>query len=192
MAVLEKLYTVNDLWELSHRDTGDEDKQYELDEGVLIEMSPTGDGHGIVAAELLRLIANHVDANDLGDITAAETGFILSTDPDIVRAPDVGFVEKNRVKPITGKYYAIAPDMAVEVVSPGDRASQIRRKAAQYLKAGTRLIWFVYPDSKLVDIYRPGKPTATIEIDGELDGEDVLPGFRLSVKDVFKKLRESK
>jgi Uma2 family endonuclease len=187
MAVQQKLYTADDLWALSH--AGD-DRRYELDEGELIEMSPTGDAHGITAGELLRQIGNFVVENDLGDVTAAETGFTLSTDPDIVRAPDVGFISKARLTPLTGKYYPIAPDLAVEVVSPGDSAEQIRRKAAQYLEAGTRLAWFFYPHGKLVDIYRPGQPTETVGIDGVLDGGDVLPGFKLSVREVFKRLRE--
>ena len=187
MAVQQKLYTAGDLWELSH--AGDE-KRYELDEGELVEMSPTGDAHGIVAGELLRRIGNHVVENDLGDVTAAETGFTLSTDPDIVRAPDVGFISKTRLTPLTGKYYPIAPDLAVEVVSPGDSASQIRRKAAQYLKAGTRMVVFFYPDAKLVDVYRPGQPIQVIEIDGIWDAGDVLPGLKLPVREVWKRLRE--
>lgn len=187
MAVQQRLYTADDLWELSH--AGD-DKRYELDEGELIEMSPTGDAHGELSLWIGHLILSFVIEHDLGVVSGAETGYRLFTDPDIVRAPDVGFISKARLTPPTGKYYPIAPDLAVEVVSPGDSAEQIRRKAAQYLAAGTRLAWFFYPHGKLVDIYRPGQPTETAEINGVLDGGDVLPGFKLPVREVFKRLRE--
>src|SRR5258708_11407722 len=125
MAVQEKLYTADDLWDISHQD---DEKRYELDEGVLVEMSPSGDTHGELAIWLGHLILVHVDTNDLGVVSAAETGYKLSSNPDIVRAPDVGFIAKVRITPLTGKYYPIAPDLAIEIVSPNDTATQIRRK----------------------------------------------------------------
>ncbi len=186
MAVQERRYTADALWELSQ---GEDAKHYELDEGELVEMSPTGDAHGVVANWIAFLITAYVDAHDLGEVTAAETGFILSTNPDVVRAPDVAFIAKARLTPITGKFYPFAPDQAVEVVSPGDTAHQIRRKTAQFLHAGTRLIWVVYPEQRLVDVYRPDHGIASYENVGTLDGFDVLPGLNLDLKDVFKKLR---
>ncbi len=185
MTVRERLYTADDLWALSHEGT-----RYELDEGVLVEMSPTGDVHGIVALWIGHLIVSHVAAHNLGQVTAAETGFVLSTDPDIVRAPDVGYVARERQVPLTGKYYSIAPNLAIEVVSPGDKAGQIRRKIAQFLRAGTRLVWVVYPDERLVDVYRPNHDMQTAKIGEVLDGGDVLPGFTLPVRDVFKPLEQ--
>ncbi len=185
MAVRERLYTADELWALSH-----EGKRYELDEGVLVEMSPTGDVHGIIALWIGHLIVGFVVAHDLGYVTAAETGFVLSTSPYIVRAPDVAFVAKARQKPLTGGYYTIAPDFAVEVVSPGDTASQIRRKVNQFLQAGTRLVWVVYPDERLIDVYKPGNAIQTFEIDDRLDGSDVLPGLTLSMHEIFRPLLE--
>jgi Uma2 family endonuclease len=185
VAVSERVNTADDLWKLSH-----EGKRYELDRGVLVEMSPTGDIHGIVALWIGHLIVGFVVAHDLGYVTAAETGFTLSTNPDIIRAPDVAFIAKSRQKPLTGRYYTIAPDSVVEVVSPGDTASQIRRKVNQFLLAGTRLIWVVYPDERLIDIYRPDSDTETVGIKDTLDGGDVLPGLTLSMREVFRPLLE--
>src|SRR5258708_38371380 len=141
MTVQEKRLNADDLWDISHHNP---DNHYELDEGILIEMAPTGDMHGELALWIGYLILGHVIEHDLGVVSGAETGYKLASQPDIVRAPDVGFIAKARVTPLTGKYYPIAPDLAVEMVSPGDSASQIRRKAKQCLRAGTRLIWFLY------------------------------------------------
>src|SRR5215470_1869059 len=118
----DRLFTAEDLWDKEElEDAG----HYELYQGVLVPMSPTGDKHGVVAFELGRLIGNFVIEHDLGEVTAAETGFRLAHNPDTVLAPDVAFIAKSRLTPLTGKYYEIAPDLAVEVVSPSDRAGRL-------------------------------------------------------------------
>ncbi len=184
MAVQEKLYTADDLWEMSR-----DGKRRELVKGVIVEMSPTGDVHSVVAAQLVRLIGNYVDAHDLGEVAGTDGGFLLATNPDIVRAPDVAFISKDRLVPMTGRYYTIAPDLAVEVMSPGDTASEIRDKVIEYFQAGTRLVWVVYPRSQVVDVYAAADRVTILNIEGVLSGGDVLPGFTLPVRDVFKKLR---
>src|SRR4051812_30461235 len=122
MTIYERLYTADDLWEISHRNTN---SRYELYEGILIEMTPTGDAHGLVGMEFGRLMANFVRERNLGKVVAAETGFILSKDPYTVIGADIAFISKARLTPVTGKYYPIAPDLAVEIVSPNDRAAEI-------------------------------------------------------------------
>src|SRR5262245_54075694 len=192
MAVQDKLYTVDDLWALSHDDDSDT-RHYELDAGELIEMAATGDRHGLVTNWLAFLITGHVVERDLGEVTAAETGFVLFTNPktgrDTVRAPDVASISKARLIPTTGKFFRLAPDLAVEVVSPGDSARYIRRKVEQYLRAGTRLVWIVYPDDKLVDVYQPGQDVKTYRPGDTLDGGDVLIGFQLAVSAIFERLQ---
>ncbi len=175
MTTNEKLYTVDDLWQLSHDDVErDVPQRYELDEGELIVMAPTGNEHGLIAAEILRRVANFVVDNDLGEVTAAETGFVLYKNPakgkDIVRAPDVAFIAKARLMPTTEKFYTIAPDFVVEVVSPNDTAQQMRRKADQYLQAGTCLIWVVYPGERFVDVFQPGHDMHTYRSEDALEG----------------------
>ncbi len=87
-------------------------------------------------------------------------------------------------------YYKAPPDLAVEIVSPFDSPRQIRRKAALYLRAGTRLVWVVYPDERFVDVYRPDGTVATLEGEDTLDGGEALPGFRVTVGEVFARLRD--
>ncbi len=181
MAVQERLYTPEDLWELIHKAEGD--RRLELLEGEIVEMSPVGDTHSEVAGTLFRLVANHVVAADLGKATI-EAGFIIA--PDTVCGPDVGFIAKERLPPRTGRFYNIAPDLAVEVISPSETPRQVHRKVNLYLKAGVRLVWVVYPDDRLIVIYRPDAPTTTLLNDEDiLDGGEVLPGFAVTVGEVF-------
>ena len=185
MVVREQLYTADDLWKMSN-----DDVWLELDEGVLIEMSPTGDIHGILTAWVTYLIVAFVMVKDLGYVTGAETGYILFPNRKTVRAPDIGYISKVRQTVFTGKFFPIPPDMAVEIVSPSETASQIRKKVAQYLKAGTRLVWVIYPEERLVDVYKPGQDPHPVGIDGTLDGGDALLGFSVTVKEIFAKLPE--
>src|SRR5258708_34206456 len=186
MTVQERLYTADDLWEISDEIPN---QRYELHAGELIEMSPAGYAHGIVAGWLLYLIMAFVEAHDLGEVTNAETGFVLLADPYTVVGADVGFVSKSRLVPMTGRYHPIAPDMAIEVISPNDRATEVERKILAYLRAGTHLLWVVYPDEKVIYVYRPGHDVIVAQANDILDGYDVLPEFKLPVATVFKKLR---
>jgi Uma2 family endonuclease len=154
------------------------DKRTELVRGVLIVREPAGGRHGRVANELSRVIGNHVHAHALGAVYAAETGFTLARRPDTVRAPDVAFVRRERLPdPEPTGFPDLAPDLVVEVVSPGDRAGEILAKVADWLSAGTRLVWVVDPERRLARVYRQDGTEVTISQGGELDGEDVLPGF---------------
>jgi len=189
MAVEEQLYTAQDLWVLSH--AGGEAKRLELAGGEIVEMAPTGGLHGLVTMELSRLIANYVREQGLGVVIAAETGFILAANPYTVRAPDIAFIARDRVpKPIPPRYFSLAPDLAVEVVSPSDVAQDVRRKVIDFLQAGTRLVWVVYPETQTVDVYRPGQDVRVVDAQGTLQGEDVLPGFELPLREVFAALAE--
>jgi Uma2 family endonuclease len=184
MATQEKLFTVDDLWELSHDGSA---RRRELVKGTLIEMAPAGGLHGIIAMRLGRYLSAYVDEHDLGYVTAAETGYILTENPLTVRAPDVGFIAKSRMpSPIPPRYIPLAPDLVVEVVSPGDTAKEIQDKALDYLRAGTSLIWVVYPESQTANSFSPTGTMQLIEGEGTLDGGEVLPGFRLALHDVFK------
>src|SRR5437667_10129707 len=114
-----------------------DDYKYELVEGELIRMPPTGGEHGKLTARLARLLDEYVEAHDLGIVCGAETGFILQRTPDVVRAPDVAFVAKDRI-PATGvpeTYWPFAPDLAVEVVSPSDRVDDLQATVGEYFTA---------------------------------------------------------
>lgn len=188
MALNERLYTANDLWELSHSSEYNE-MRLELREGELIVMPPAGIQYGGYASKLDRMIGNFSDQHHLGMTFAAETDFILFTDEsgkDTVRAPDVGFVAAARLPdklPETG-YAPFPPDLAVEVVSPNDSADYLQDKIRDYPRAGVRLIWVVFPRSKTVNVHKL-TGMITLGIDDILDGEDVLPGFALRLRDFF-------
>src|SRR5215467_2104485 len=181
MATQEKLYTADDLWELSQ----DENKHFELIRGVLVEMSPANELHGELTLEIGALIRNCVRANDLGRVYAAETGFELFKDPDTVLAPDVAFISKARVKPRTEKFGAVAPDLVVEVVSPSNSKSELHEKIQLYFEAGTRRVWVIYPRARTVYVYRSAKDVTILDINDTLEGEDVLPGFSVRLRDLF-------
>ena len=191
MVVQEKVRTAEDLWELSHQPEY-MDMHLELSEGRLIVMSPAGWKHGGIASWLLRKVGDHVDENRLGMTTAAETGYILYKNPDLngkdtVRAPDVGFIVAAHVPDdLPDGYVPFAPDLAVEVVSPNDEDKEIAQKVAEYLKYGTRLVWVMYSAEQEVKVHMPGRKPRTLKIGDELDGGDVLPGFKLPVRDIFQ------
>lgn len=154
------------------------DKRVELVRGVLVVREPTGFRHGAVSARLTRLLTDHVDAHHLGCVLAAETGFQLATAPDTVRAPDVAFVSRERLPdPEPAGYAALAPDLVVEVLSPGDRPGETLAKVGDWLNAGTRLVWIVDPVRRQAHVYRQDGSEALRDETQALDGEDVVPGF---------------
>lgn len=160
-----------------------QDKRTELVRGRLVVREPAGFRHGAIAAELTATLAHFVKAHAHGVVVAAETGFKLSSDPDTVRAPDVGFIRADRVPhPLPRGYADIAPDLAVEVLSPDDRAGEVLAKVSDWLTAGCRLVWVVDPDRRIARVYRADGSEAIVPADATLDGEDVLPGFTCPVE----------
>jgi Uma2 family endonuclease len=193
MVLREKVYTADDLWELSHQPEY-ANLRLELSDGRLIIMSPAGTQHGGLTSWLDRNVGNFVDEHELGITTAAETGFILYKNPDpkgkdTVRAPDVGFIRAERApgnwKGLPKKYFPFAPDLGIEVVSPNDKEDEVSEKVADYLKYGVRLIWVFYIEPEEIKVHAPNRETRTLKVGDTLEGEDVLPGFRLPVIQVF-------
>ncbi|HUL03986.1 MAG TPA: Uma2 family endonuclease [Gemmatimonadales bacterium] len=157
-------------------------KRTELVKGVLVVREPAGGRHGRVAMQISRLLANHVAAHRLGQVYAAETGFTLFRDPDTVRAPDVAFIRSDRlIEPEPIGFPELAPDLAVEVLSPGDRPGEVLAKAGDWLSAGTRLVWVVDPQRRLARVYRQDGTDTFVRADETLDGEDVVTGFSCSL-----------
>jgi Uma2 family endonuclease len=185
MVVQEKLYTADDLWELSQQIEG---RRLELIEGEISEMTPAGGEHGVVAGRGLLRVGVHVENHQLGYVTAAETGYILFTDEngkDTVLAPDVGFVSKERAPDgLPEGFIPFAPDLAVEVVSPSETYTRVARKVALYLRYGTRMVWVIDPASKTVVVHT-SEGAHTFGENDTLTGGDVLPGFTLPVRDIF-------
>jgi Uma2 family endonuclease len=157
----------------------------ELVRGQLIMMSPAGANHGYIAVNVCRLIANHVVEHGVGRVFAAETGFFIGRNPDTVRAPDVAFVRKERATVPKRGFFPGAPDLAVEVLSPDDSASEVLEKVEDWLAAGTESVWIVDPQRQTIAVHRASSPAQVFHADDEVTDEAVLPGFRMRVADVF-------
>ena len=150
-------------------------------------MPPAGFEHGSTALKLGARIQVYVEDNDLGVAFAAETGFYLERNPDTVRAPDAGFVRNENLPdgPLPRSYFHGAPDLAVEVVSPGDRASEVQDKIQEWLSHGTKLVWVVDSKTRTLTVYRADGTAQVLKAGDVLDGEDVMPGFQLAVEKAF-------
>jgi Uma2 family endonuclease len=175
--------TARELFELP-----DDGKRYELVEGELREMAPAGARHGRTAMKLASRLDRHAESNSLGIVLAAETGFKISRNPDTVRAPDVSFVARERVPP-TGPpegYWELAPDLAVEVVSPNDTAADVQSKVQMWLESGVRLVWVVYPETRSVVAYESLKEISTFTARDILSGGEVVSGFESPVAGIFE------
>jgi Uma2 family endonuclease len=161
--------------------------RYELVKGELRKMSPAGSEHGAIIVNITVLLGQHVKANELGVGFGAETGFKIASDPDTVRAPDVAFVRRERIPEsgIPKKFWPGAPDLAVEVVSPGDPLEEVEEKVEDWLSAGARAVWVVSPKRRSVTIYRSMSDATRLAETDELDGGDVVPGFRCKVAEFF-------
>ncbi len=167
---------------------GDDGQRWELVEGELIELVPAGFEHGQVSMRLGSRLDAYVEQTGVGVVVAAETGFHLARDPDTVRAPDVAFVAADRLPPraVRQRFLDLAPDLVVEVVSPGDRPGEVAAKVRTWLVAGCRLAWVVYGVSGEVAVHTPDGAVVRLSTDDVLNGGDVLPGFRLAVADIFR------
>ena len=175
------MQTAEDL--LRFREPG---KTAELVRGVLIVREPPGTGHGVRSARLLYRVAEFVVRHDLGEVIAQATGFKIERDPDTVRAPDAAFVARDRLGRISDEGYAeLAPDWVAEILSPSDRPGEVLEKVGQWLNAGVRLVWVLDPGRHHTRIYRADGTMSIVGLDEELDGEDVIPGFRCPLRDIF-------
>ncbi|MCY3781485.1 MAG: Uma2 family endonuclease [Chloroflexi bacterium] len=188
MAIQEKLYTIDDVWELSHRPEN-HDKYFYLIDGELYWDMPPGGEHGDLAGEIIFRLKSFAEGQELGKFTV-ETGYYPPDDRNTVLAPDVAFISTARApQPFPKRFVPAMPDLAVEIVSPTDSLQELRRKAAVYLANGTTLVWIVLPAEKGVDVCRASEGAGlNIEFvgpEGSLSGEAILPGFELELKLLF-------
>jgi len=146
---------------------------------------PVGKVHVFLVTRLLLWLGNFLEKSRLG-FAGPELGVVLSRDPDTVLGPDIAFIAKSRMTdPSSPKYFEGAPDLAVEVLSPRDLASEVQEKTHQYLKAGTRQVWIVDPKTETVTVHLPGGSSQSYSADSVVDGGDVLPGFSFRPADLF-------
>jgi Uma2 family endonuclease len=165
--------TADELFELNLPD-----KRTELVRGVLVVREPAGYRHGFLTAQLAKRLMDHVDARALGAVVVNDTGFWLERGPDTVRGPDVAFIARERAPdPDFVKYPELAPDLVVEILSPGDRPGEVLAKVSDWLNAGCRLVWVVDPQRRQARVYRADGSESLVPDAGVLEGEDVVPGF---------------
>ena len=162
-----------------------DDGKYELVDGELLHMSPAGARHGNIVTRLLARIHVFVTERRLGYVFDGQTGFRL---PDgNLRSPDVSFVAAARLSgDVPAGFLHVAPDLAVEVLSPTDRAGDVAHKVGEYLGVGVRLLWVIDPEKLSAVAYRPGTTPKGVRLDGALDGEEVLPGFSCPLRELLE------
>lgn len=174
--------TVEEFWSLPGSG-----KLRSLVRGEVVEEMPPGGLHGTVAARTITRLQSWSDGGPRGCV-GVESGFVLGRNPDTVRGPDVFYVGPEHV-PDTGipeAFWNIAPDLAVDVVSPWEKAGDVREKVRDYLAAGTPLVWVVYPRTREVIVHTPDGLARTYDEAGVLEEFEVLPGFRCAVSDLFR------
>jgi Uma2 family endonuclease len=155
--------------------------------GELIQMTPAGSEHGSIMVRITLPLGNFVTRAGLGEVFGAETGFHIAHDPDTVRAPDVAFVAADRLpSPLPKGFFPGPPDLAVEVVSPEDRDSQVQAKVQNWLDAGCRVVWLVDPRRRTVQVSQSRSEARVLGLSDTLYGEPLLPGFSLAVAEIFK------
>jgi Uma2 family endonuclease len=176
-----QLLTAEEFWQLP-----EDEMRRELVEGEVIESMPPGARHGMVASSFdtfLRQWSQQIGGGYVG----VEAGYILMRGPDVVRAPDVSYVRKERIPPtgVPDGFWDLAPDLAVEVVSPGQSAAEVREKVRDLLAGGTQLVWVAYPRTREVIAHTPDGLARVYAASDTLAHAEVLPGFACTVAELF-------
>ena len=182
MVTAIQLVTADDLFKRP-----DDGLRYEIIEGELRSMAPAGSQHGRVAMNVAIDLGEHVKTNRLGVVFAAETGFKIRTNPDTVRAPDIAFVTTLRADAIGDPpgYWPGAPDLAIEVLSPGDNYSEVEEKVFDWLDAGARLVIVFNPRNKTATAYRSRTSIQVHTTTEKIDASDVVSGWIFQVSRAF-------
>lgn len=161
--------------------------RYELVNGELVDMGNSGMEHGYTACLLVAFLTTLVQCQKLGAVCDSSTAFTLKSGNR--RSPDVSFVARERLKglkrPPRG-YFQGSPDLAVEILSPGNTVEEIHQKIVEYFENGTRLVWVIHPDERYVLVYHSPEPDRLLRPQDSLDGEDVVPGFAIAVAELFE------
>lgn len=177
-----KLLSAEEFFREPHPNDG---SQQELVCGEIITTPLPGGLHGVCCSKVVSRIGNFVDDGPGGTVTCNNAGFITHRDPDSVRGPDISYWSKERLTEIPIVYIEIAPDMLVEVLSPGETWKQIRAKIKEYFAVGVRLVWVIAPEDRTLTIYRTPDEGRVLHDTAMVTGEDVLPGFECRVSDLL-------
>lgn len=183
MPVKRQLVTAEEFWEMPDVPG----KIFELVDGEVVEVSGANDLHHHIMVVLFKLLDRHVEQHDLGLVRPDGLPYIIRRNPDVVRIPDVSFVDWDRVPEGEAPefFWNGPPSLAVEIVSPSDRTNEIHAKAQGYLEAGTHQVWVLWPRQRSMTIYDADGNVWDLGPDAQLEGGDVLPGFSVRVGDLF-------
>ena len=178
----QKLLTAEDMYDIPD----DGRHQYELVRGVLVVSEPPKMVHGMLSVRIGARLLAFADSHKLGFVTV-ESGYVTERGPDTVRGPDIAFVRADRV-PTTDdqdRFVEGAPDLAVEIRSPSDRAGKLADKVAEYLRTGAGMVWVVEPRKRVVLVHTPDGITRMLRDGDMVDGGRVLPGFSAPVSELL-------
>jgi Uma2 family endonuclease len=163
----------------------DDGNKHELSEGILITMPPPVSLHSLVLTQVLEVLQAYLRQNPVGR-AMPEAGYFLFRYPPTVRQPDISVLSKERIQATPkDSWFEGAPEIAVEVVSPSDSAQDLEIKTKQYLQAGAKQVWVLYPATRTVHVSRPNTPVVVLDEIQTLTGGDLLPGFSVKVADLF-------
>jgi Uma2 family endonuclease len=177
------LMTAEDLYQMQS-----DEYRYDLIRGELRRMSPAGFRHGKIGMRIGGPVEQFVNERALGDVVGAETGFRLDRDPAVVLGPDLAFVRAGRIPDDADqdRYLNLAPDLVLEVVSPGDSFDEVMEKVDLYVEYGVPLVWLAHPKRRVVMVFANSQAPITLTEQDTLDGGDVLPGFQLPIAEIFR------
>lgn len=188
MVLRERLITANEFWDIAQLPENAE-KRLELIDGVIVEMASSSQMNTVIAMRIGYFLNAFVIPGDLGYVSGADGGYTI-TETNAYQ-PDVGFISKARHAALQGVAFPIAPDLAVEVISPSESANDVLKKVRRYLQAGTKIVLTVYSQDKSVYVWKAAADGSVnaqhLDENDTFDGGDVLPGFILKVSDIFPK-----
>ena len=182
MVAKPRLVTAEELMDMP-----DDGHRYELVQGEFRKIAPRGAQHSISGMNIAASLHLFSRTNNLGRVYGADGGFLLAITPDHVRAPDAAFVRRERVEAVgvVDGFWPGPPDLAVEVISPHDRYTEVEEKVDDWLAAGTGMVVVVNPRNRTATIRFTGKDPVILTEQDTLDGGDVVPGWSMPVADIF-------
>lgn len=181
IAIAPNFATEEELWELSQ-----DGYRYELIDGELKTMPPTGAEHGGFTSDISTEVGYFVRRNNLGRCFGAGTGFRIAENPPTIVAPDFAFIVQARVpNPLPPKFVPVVPDLVLEVRSPGDTAREVADKITRWLQAGTQIVWELNPRTRKLTVFRPDVPSVELGESDMLTAEPLLPGWSLELRRIF-------
>lgn len=181
IAIAPNFATEEELWELSQ-----DGYRYELIDGELKTMPPTGAEHGGFTSDISTEVGYFVRRNNLGRCFGAETGFRIAENPVTILAPDFAFVRAARLPEVLPKgFVPVVPDLVLEVRSPGDTAREVADKITRWLGAGTQIVWELNPRTRKLTVFRADSPALELGEGDVLTAEPLLPGWSLALSTIF-------